>query len=409
MKLRRTIFLVHLMAGCVVGAVVLFLAATGFLLAWQKAVLAWQERSYHSTPLPSHPSALPLDALAAIAGASSGRKPESITLRSDREAPAEIDFGRTRRLFLDRYSGAVLGAGATRARAFFDTVTGLHRWFGMSTEHHASAKLVKGAFSLALLLMIFTGAFLWLPRSWSRQRLSVAAFPRWGLRGRARDWNVHNVVGLWAGIPLAVIALTGAILAYGWMTSLLYFATGSRPAQLAPAQRSEARTISSVHHAVSVTMQQVFDEIQREANGWRSIRIVLPEAGDHKIEAIVDFSDGGRPDQQAAMEFDRASGNLVRFTTFSSFSLGKQLRSFVKYVHTGEAGGWAGETLAGLTSLACCVLVWTGLAMALRRRRTKRSPLLPIKAESTKGAHAPHPIRNTILRINGTGRRNASR
>jgi uncharacterized iron-regulated membrane protein len=43
----------------------------------------------------------------------------------------------------------------------------------------------------------------------------------------------------------------------------------------------------------------------------------------------------------------------------------------VRPVHTGEAGGVIGQTLAGIASLAGVVLVWTGLALTWRRFRNR--------------------------------------
>jgi sulfite reductase (NADPH) flavoprotein alpha-component len=42
---------------------------------------------------------------------------------------------------------------------------------------------------------------------------------------------------------------------------------------------------------------------------------------------------------------------------------------WVRGLHTGEALGFAGQTIAGLASLGGCFLVWTGFAMAWRRFR----------------------------------------
>jgi uncharacterized iron-regulated membrane protein len=39
----------------------------------------------------------------------------------------------------------------------------------------------------------------------------------------------------------------------------------------------------------------------------------------------------------------------------------------VRFLHTGEALGIAGQTIAGLVSLTSTVMVWTGLALAYRR------------------------------------------
>jgi hypothetical protein len=75
-----------------------------------------------------------LDALLAIASSSQGRSPSTVAIWSDRRAPVEVEFGHGERALFDAYSGASLGAGAVRTRRFFETVTQLHRYFGVSAE-----------------------------------------------------------------------------------------------------------------------------------------------------------------------------------------------------------------------------------------------------------------------------------
>jgi flavodoxin len=65
-------------------------------------------------------------------------------------------------------------------------------------------------------------------------------------------------------------------------------------------------------------------------------------------------------------------------------------RAAVRALHTGEAFGFAGQTLAGLASLGGCFLAWTGLAMAWRRFRSwRREPegfiTAPILSKLTEG------------------------
>jgi hypothetical protein len=52
---------------------------------------------------------------------------------------------------------------------------------------------------------------------------------------------------------------------------------------------------------------------------------------------------------------------------FSTQTPGRRARSFLRFAHTGEVGGLAGQTIAGLVSAAGAVLVYTGLALTLRR------------------------------------------
>jgi uncharacterized iron-regulated membrane protein len=48
----------------------------------------------------------------------------------------------------------------------------------------------------------------------------------------------------------------------------------------------------------------------------------------------------------------------------------EKAQELVQGLHTGEAFGFFGQTIAGLASLGGCFLVWTGLAMAWRRFRS---------------------------------------
>jgi uncharacterized iron-regulated membrane protein len=43
------------------------------------------------------------------------------------------------------------------------------------------------------------------------------------------------------------------------------------------------------------------------------------------------------------------------------------MRTWMRFIHTGEAFGFIGQAIAGIASLGGAVLVWTGLALSWRR------------------------------------------
>jgi uncharacterized iron-regulated membrane protein len=57
----------------------------------------------------------------------------------------------------------------------------------------------------------------------------------------------------------------------------------------------------------------------------------------------------------------------VEWEPFESQSIGRRLRTVLRFAHTGEVLGVAGQTIAGLVSFGVLVLAWTGIALALRR------------------------------------------
>jgi uncharacterized iron-regulated membrane protein len=90
----------------------------------------------------------------------------------------------------------------------------------------------------------------------------------------------------------------------------------------------------------------------------------------------IDKGDGGQPQHRSTLTLNRATGEVVSFEAFSDQSLGRRLRSISRFAHTGEVLGLPGQTIAGLATGGAVVLVWTGIALTLRRFRgwvTRRS------------------------------------
>jgi uncharacterized iron-regulated membrane protein len=67
------------------------------------------------------------------------------------------------------------------------------------------------------------------------------------------------------------------------------------------------------------------------------------------------------------------AGQVLRETRFADNSLAQRLRAFVRFIHTGEEGGPAGQVVAAVASAGAALLVWTGLSLALDRWRAWRS------------------------------------
>ena len=67
-------------------------------------------------------------------------------------------------------------------------------------------------------------------------------------------------------------------------------------------------------------------------------------------------------------------------------SAGQQARSWLRWIHTGEAGGLFGQLVAMLASAAAVMLAWTGIALTLRRfARTFRGAPTPQQLMEEEG------------------------
>jgi uncharacterized iron-regulated membrane protein/flavodoxin len=305
-----------------------------------------------------------------------------ITVKADPTASVAVNLGRENTVFVNPYNGQLLG-GQSATYNFMRGVVDWHRWLGTEGDGRATARAITDACNLAFFWLAVTGVYLWWPRSWQWRGLKMSLLISARLRGKARDWNWHNVIGFWSSSVLVVLTLTAAVMSYPWANDLLYTLTGSEPPRRAegpagPAaqeartrgQRGEARTA-----APAASFDVLLARAQEQVPGWVMIMLRFQPRGDGPVTASIQGPDAFHPFQRSQLTLNRASGNVVKWEPYANNSTGRKLRTWVRALHTGEAFGLVGQTVAGFASLGGCFLVWTGLAMAWRRFRSwRRTP-----------------------------------
>jgi uncharacterized iron-regulated membrane protein len=93
----------------------------------------------------------------------------------------------------------------------------------------------------------------------------------------------------------------------------------------------------------------------------------LPQRGAAQVTVIIEEADSQHPYPRSTLTLDAATAAVVKWEPFANYNLGRTMRTWVRPVHTGEAGGFIGQFIAALASAGGAVLVCTGLALAFRR------------------------------------------
>jgi uncharacterized iron-regulated membrane protein len=284
-------------------------------------------------------------------------------------------------VFLNPYTGEVIGEGSPRVRGFFRVVTDWHRWLGLQGTRRDIGRAVTGACNLAFLFLVLSGLYLWIPRKRSAGSLKAVTWFNGKLRGKARDFNWHNVIGFWCAVPLAVIVASGVVISYPWAGNLVYRLAGEEPPRTAPAKsRSEPAErnppresrgqpgipVTRSSRAGFAGLNHVAGLADLHAPGWRTLTIRLPATPAAPVVCALDFGTAGQPQKRVQLTVDRA-GAVVGRESFGDASPGRRLRSLLRFAHTGELAGVAGQSLAGIVTLGTAFLAWTGLALACRR------------------------------------------
>jgi uncharacterized iron-regulated membrane protein len=382
--LRKMLFWLHLCLAVSAGLVILLMSATGLLIAFEAQIQGWADRGDRLVTPP--PGATP-QSLERILAAVGTERPaiavSSVTLRSGANEAIALHLGRDGVLYADPYRGTITGAGATGLRSFFRTATELHRYVGARGEGREIGKAATGAANLAFVVVLLSGLYLWLPRVFRRAQFRQNLWFRGGLGPKARDFNWHHVFGIWAALPLLLIVVSALPISYDWAGQLLLRVTGSaesapRPAQAAPPARAaatgarpEAGRGPSTPTLAEIELTGLDGVVARaaaEVPDWQALSLRLPPKPNGEWTITAERSARrGRPDLRSRLVLASGGTEIVEHERFAAQSLGRRARGWMRWIHTGEAGGIPGQLIAAVACAAALILGWTGFALSLRR------------------------------------------
>lgn len=419
-----------MLTGVLTGAIILVMALTGALITFEKPLIAWLEGSVRKTERAVGLSeGKTVDHLFDRLRFEYGRNPLAVTIFADPHLAVEVVMGREEVLFWDPSSDQIRPSRTTWLRHLMSQLTAWHRWLGLDGQRRNWGKAITGACNVAFLGLIITGLILWWPARLGPNVWRLRLWFRRGMKAHARDWHWHHVIGFWCGPVLLVLSGSAIVISYAWASQWV-----ERIGGRAVAARSELTSGASLPEIGSPTMtsttplslQESLDIVQRLVPTWQSLTIrvggkrpdpgpdLLPRSerlkSNHlpKHQRFSTLPSPGSPDEHrpgvasqvfgksadsvvgenvtiavrergtwplfatTQIRLDPRSGLIISRQSFSDLPLGRRIRMWLRYLHTGEALGWPGQLLAMIASLGAVVLVWTGLTLSCRRFLSSR-------------------------------------
>jgi len=364
---RKIIFWIHLTCGVVAGIFIFLMCVTGAMLSFQANILKYAESEMRFVTPPETGQKLSIQEIVAkVLEAKPNAKPSGITLQPETNAAAIVALGRDGQVFVNPYTGEITGEGAKGYRSFFRSVEDLHRWLALSGEARPIGKAVNDACNLAFLFLAVSGVYIWFPRRWSWRHFKAAMILRWKVKGKARDFNWHTVIGFWSSLALIILTLTAVVMSYQWANNLLYAVTGNEP----PQQQQPPQTPNQPGEqpfVLPANINEVWAKAENHTD-WKSISLRLPVARDSAVFTIDEgkyWNMFGR----STLTIDTKTAEVSKWEAYGEQNAGRQLRSWVRFTHTGETGGIVGQIVGFLACLGGAFLVFTGLSLAWRRFR----------------------------------------
>jgi uncharacterized iron-regulated membrane protein len=366
--LRSVVFWLHLLSGVTAGAVILIMSATGVILALKPQIQNWIERDVrYVSPQPARLGAQRL--LTAVRDARPGSSPQSLTVARDPATAATVSLGRDGNLYVNPYTGAIIGTGSARTTEFFQSMTNWHRYLAATGEYRATGRSATGISNFAFLILSITGLYIWWPKQFTRKGLKPIVWFRRTSTGRARDFNWHNTIGFWSLIPIVIMTASGVVMSYPWANDLVYRLSGSpvpvrgggpRPEAARDPQREQAA-------AIPAELDRIWARAEAQVPSWTLLSMRLPNRGGAPVAFTITDGANWNAFARSNLTLNSASGEVVQWQPYENNNLGQKIRGWLRFAHTGELGGLAGQIFAGIGCLGGVFLVYTGLALAWRR------------------------------------------
>lgn len=266
-------------------------------------------------------------------------------------------------LYLDPSTGAVLGEQG-RSAGILNWLAELHyRLLAGET-----GTKINGIGAILLFLLCLTGIIIWWP---GRKRWRSGLHINWKARGTRFNWDLHNVLGFWLTLPLAVEAFTGIYYCFflPMATALVILLGGNvREAQnfLAPPQSAVRQ------NAASVPLEPLIQESLRTHQDCTFRGFQVPERPMSPVLVYLSPPHAEDRGQYARMAFDRYTGKVLGDVDSRQASFAIRTLLFFGPLHFGTFAGHTSKIAWILLGLAPGVLFYTGFLMWWRRVVAKR-------------------------------------
>jgi uncharacterized iron-regulated membrane protein len=382
MTLRRSIFWLHLSAGVTAGIVVAIMSATGIALAFEQEILGWLDRDVKTVAVPPQVMPHTLNQLDAIVKQERPNfRANTIVIPRDPAQAYEYRAGRAGSLYVNPYDGEVRDPKSTAAHDVLHLLEDWHRRLGREGESQATGKLITGIANCAFLFLCLTGLYMWWPRSWKPKALRPAVWFVSGIRGRARDFNWHNVFGSWSVLVLIVIVTSGVVMSFGWANRLVFKLAGEEPPARGPGVLAgpQVTVPAPAPDQQRLSRDVVLAQVSKAFPNWEAISFdrsgppskdasVIQPLNVTVIEPAV-FQTRGR----TQLSIDPFRGDVLSQLGFADRTTGARARVWLRFLHTGEAFGFIGKVIATVATAGSLFLVYTGFALSYRRFFLRRT------------------------------------
>jgi len=363
----------HLWAGLASGIILIIVASTGSLLAFEAELEPVFFKHYHVVdPVGQR---LSLDSVVTLAqNAYDGQKASRIIVHAEANSSVEVRVGTkgennkgVKLVYVNPYNGQILYKGVY-TKKFFQQVRSLHRFLLLGD----TGKIITGISCAICFFLTISGLILWWPanKSAMKQRFKI----KWNASGKRLNWDIHAVTGFYLSIFLLAVTFTGLIMSYDWLEdTILKMADGKI------AKEAKVKSPSKGKEIKAGIYQDILQQTNQIYSGDGFVAFTVPAKPSQAITVTKENTNTVVVSSDMAY-FDAKNGSLIKKVPFDKLSLGAKIRKMITPTHTGSLLGWPGKILALLVALFTASLPISGFLIWLGKRKKAKKGKRPSRS-----------------------------
>jgi len=379
LKFRKIAYQLHLWLGLTSGLIVVIMAATGCILAFEEELkhIVHPNRYYVENIGRKKLSLSELTEKAEKA-LPVGLKVKRVIIPSD---PAQTYVFRTLkmdneawtywgtylyyyRVYVDPYTGKVQEVEDAK-KDFFEIVLDLHRRLLLGEK---IGKTITGYSTLVLAIILFSGLVIWYPRKMSKSMLKGMFFIKLSANWKRINYDFHNVLGFYSIIPLLLISYSALIWNFEdvdqWIKNTLNgnIPTEKKAQSIIPSEEFSNR--ENILNLIGSTMENSLQD-------KKSALINFPRSKEGTYYAELTYD--GRQYRNEQFNFDQYSGDILKSQSYKNKNIGygTALRERNYDLHTGSILGITSRIIYFLAAMIATSLPITGFIIYLNRKKKK--------------------------------------
>lgn len=341
MTFRKVIQRLHLWLGFASGILLFLVALTGCVLAFEDELRYTFQHDVLYVEVEHKPQVTVRHLLEIIKQYDAKAKLNQIRYYGNPARSVQCYTRDKKIIGVNPYNGKVLGLRDTEKD-----------WISVILSFHRTLLLGKTGEMIILwnvwifLFMLLSGLVLWAPPRWKMLRQNLIL--KRGLPGKRRNYELHRMLGLYAWLPLFLIAITGI----GMATK------SDKPAKV----RSSLTTNTPVASIYDNAVHEIYHQEPIEM-----LRVTFPKDSSDVINIGIRYETHGFR-KQTNFLFDQYSGKLLKTESYKKKSFWQRFSGTNYEIHTGRIIGIPGKIIMFLAALVALSLPVTGFLIWKSKR-----------------------------------------